>query len=105
MVFVEIELKDTAIGKTFDRPGSNGSPLDYFMLLSAAVIYGAVFTSTRSRRRPAHPPGVRFLAIIRRRIGAWVVLTLRGERLGVRAGDIASYIVIGALVIGCRFHC
>ena len=71
------------------------------MLLSAAVIYGAVFSVNKLAAKAGVPPlAYSFWQSLGAGLVLWVVLTLRGERLGVSRRDIASYIVIGALVIG-----
>jgi drug/metabolite transporter (DMT)-like permease len=71
------------------------------MLLSAAVIYGAVFTVNKLAAKAGVPAlAYSFWQSLGAGLVLWVVLTLRGGRLGVSRRDIASYIVIGALVIG-----
>ena len=71
------------------------------MLLSAAVIYGAIFTVNKLAAKAGVPAlAYSFWQSLGAGLVLWVVLTLRGERLGVSRRDIASYIVIGALVIG-----
>src|SRR5271168_4819056 len=71
------------------------------MLLSAAVIYGAVFTVNKLAAKAGVPPlAYSFWQSLGAALVLWFVLTLRGERLGVSRRDIASYIAIGALVIG-----
>ena len=77
------------------------APLDYVMLLSAAVIYGSIFTVNKLAAKAGVPPlAYSFWQSFGAGLVLWIVLTLRGERLGVSRRDLAGYIVIGALVIG-----
>jgi drug/metabolite transporter (DMT)-like permease len=82
-------------------PGRTPSPLDYLMLLSAAAIYGAVFTVNKLAAKAGVPAlAYSFWQSFGAGLVLWIALTLSGERLGVSRRDIISYIVIGALVIG-----
>jgi drug/metabolite transporter (DMT)-like permease len=77
------------------------SLLDYLLLLSAATIYGAVFTVNKLAATGGAPA---LAYVFWQSLGAglvlWIVLRLRGERLGVSRRDLIGYIIIGALVIG-----
>lgn len=71
------------------------------MLLSAAAIYGAVFTVNKLAAKAGVPAlAYSFWQSFGAGLVLWIALTLSGERLGVSRRDIISYIVIGALVIG-----
>jgi drug/metabolite transporter (DMT)-like permease len=77
------------------------SPLDYAMLLGAAVIYGAVFSVNKLAATGGAPPlAYAFWQSFGAGLVLWIVLTLRGERLSASRPALTSYIVIGALVIG-----
>ena len=77
------------------------SPLDYLMLLAAAIIYGAMFSVNKIAATGAAPPlAYAFWQSLGAGVVLWIVLTLRGERLGVSRQALTGYIVIGALVIG-----
>ena len=82
-------------------PQASRSPLDYAMLLGAAVIYGAVFSVNKIAATGGAPPlAYAFWQSFGAGLVLWIVLTLRGERLSVSRPALTSYIVIGALVIG-----
>jgi drug/metabolite transporter (DMT)-like permease len=82
-------------------PQESRSPLDYAMLLGAAVIYGAVFSVNKLAATGGAPPlAYAFWQSFGAGLVLWIVLTLRGERLSVSRPALTSYIVIGALVIG-----
>jgi drug/metabolite transporter (DMT)-like permease len=71
------------------------------MLLSAALIYGAVFTVNKLAAKAGVPAlAYSFWQSFGAGLVLWIVLTLGGERLGISRRDIISYLVIGALVIG-----
>jgi len=77
------------------------SPLDYLFLLSAAAIYGAVFTVNKIAATGGAPPlAYAFWQSFGAGLVLWIALRLRGERLGVLRADLIGYVVIGALVIG-----
>ena len=77
------------------------SPLDYVMLVGAAVIFGAVFSVNKIAANGGAPPlAYAFWQSFGAGLLLWIVLTLRGERLSVSRDALISYIVIGALVIG-----
>src|SRR6516225_8481072 len=82
-------------------PQGSRTPLDYVMLLGAAVIYGAVFTVNKIAATGGAPP---LAYAVWQSFGAglvlWIVLMRRRERLSVSRPALTSYIVIGALVIG-----
>jgi drug/metabolite transporter (DMT)-like permease len=82
-------------------PQEPRSPLDYAMLLGAAVIYGAVFSVNKLAATGGAPPlAYAFWQPFGAGLVLWIVLTLRGERLSASRPALTSYIVIGALVIG-----
>jgi drug/metabolite transporter (DMT)-like permease len=82
-------------------PQESRSPLDYAMLLGAAVIYGAVFSVNKLAATGGAPPlAYAFWQSFGAGLVLWIVLTLRGERLSASRPALTSYIVIGALVIG-----
>jgi drug/metabolite transporter (DMT)-like permease len=82
-------------------PQERCSPLDYAMLLGAAVIYGAVFTVNKLAATGGAPAlAYAFWQSFGAGLLLWIVLTLRGERLSVSREALIGYIVIGALVIG-----
>jgi drug/metabolite transporter (DMT)-like permease len=82
-------------------PQESRSPLDYAMLLGAAVIYGAFFSVNKLAATGGAPPlAYAFWQSFGAGLVLWIVLTLRGERLSVSRPALTSYIVIGALVIG-----
>jgi drug/metabolite transporter (DMT)-like permease len=82
-------------------PQEPRSPLDYAMLLGAAVIYGAVFSVNKLAATGGAPPlAYAFWQSFGAGLVLWIVLTLRGERLSASRPALTSYIVIGALVIG-----
>jgi len=77
------------------------SPLDYLLLLSAAAIYGSVFTVNKIAATGGAPAlAYAFWQSFGAGLVLWVVLRLRGERLSVSRQHLTGYIVIGALVIG-----
>jgi len=77
------------------------SALDYMMLLAAAVIYGAMFSVNKIAAKAGVPPlAYSFWQSFGAGLVLWVVLTLRGERLGVSRRHLTGYFVIGALVSG-----
>ena len=77
------------------------SPLDYVLLLSAAAIYGSVFTVNKIAEIGGAPAlAYAFWQSFGAGLVLWVVLRLRGERLSVSRQHLTGYIVIGALVIG-----
>ena len=74
---------------------------DYLMLLGAAIIYGAMFSVNKSAAAGGAPPlAYAFWQSFGAGLVLWIVLTLRGERLGVSPRHLISYLVIGALVSG-----
>jgi drug/metabolite transporter (DMT)-like permease len=82
-------------------PQESRSPLDYAMLLGAAVIYGAVFSVNKLAATGGAPPlAYAFWQSFGAGLVLWIVLTLRGERLSASRPALTSYVVIGALVIG-----
>jgi drug/metabolite transporter (DMT)-like permease len=82
-------------------PQEPRSPLDYAMLLGAAVIYGAVFSVNKLAATGGAPPlAYAFWQSFGAGLVLWIVLTLRGERLSASRPALTSYVVIGALVIG-----
>jgi drug/metabolite transporter (DMT)-like permease len=77
------------------------SALDYMMLLAAAVSYGAMFSVNKIAAKAGVPPlAYSFWQSFGAGLVLWVVLTLRGERLGVSRRHLIGYFVIGALVSG-----
>jgi drug/metabolite transporter (DMT)-like permease len=71
------------------------------MLLSAAAIYGAVFSVNKIAATGGAPAlAYSFWQSLGAGLVLWIVLSLRGERLGVSRREVIGYIVIGALVIG-----
>ena len=89
-------VKDTVTG-----PRRSGAPLDYLMLVAAAVIYGAMFSVNKMAAAGGAPPlAYAFWQSFGAGVVLWIVLTLRGERLGMSRQALTSYIVIGALVSG-----
>jgi drug/metabolite transporter (DMT)-like permease len=77
------------------------STLDYMMLLGAAVIYGAMFSVNKIAAKAGVPAlAYSFWQSLGAGLVLWLVLTLRGERLGVTRRHLAGYFVIGALVSG-----
>ena len=77
------------------------SALDYMMLLGAAVIYGAMFSVNKIAAKAGVPPlAYSFWQSFGAGLVLWVVLTLRGERLGVSRRHLIGYFVIGALASG-----
>ena len=89
-------VKDAATG-----PQRSRAPLDYLMLVAAAVIYGAMFSVNKMAATGGAPPlAYAFWQSFGAGVVLWIVLTLRGERLGVSRQALTSYIVIGALVSG-----
>jgi drug/metabolite transporter (DMT)-like permease len=82
-------------------PQQRRSPLDYTMLLAAAVILGAVFSVNKLAANGGAPAlAYAFWQSFGAGLLLWIVLTLRGERLSVSREALISYIVVGALVIG-----
>ena len=113
MIFIEIELEERPSARRCerpcerpgerrrDRPAAVGAPLDYLMLVAAAVIYGAMFSVNKMAATGGAPPlAYAFWQSFGAGVVLWIVLTLRGERLGVSRQALTSYIVIGALVSG-----
>jgi drug/metabolite transporter (DMT)-like permease len=81
------------------RPAN--SPLTYAMLAAAAIIYGAIFTVNKLAATGGVPPlAYSFWQSFGAGVVLWLVLKLKGERLGVTRQHLVGYIVIGALVIG-----
>ncbi len=77
------------------------SPLDYAMLLGAAVIFGAVFSVNKLAANGGAPAlAYAFWQSFGAGLLLWIVLTLRGEKLSVSRAALINYIVVGALVIG-----
>jgi drug/metabolite transporter (DMT)-like permease len=77
------------------------SALDYMMLLGAAVIYGAMFSVNKVAAKAGVPAlAYSFWQSFGAGLVLWVVLTLRGERLGVSRRHLTGYFVIGALASG-----
>jgi drug/metabolite transporter (DMT)-like permease len=77
------------------------SPLDYAMLLGAAVIFGAVFSVNKLAANGGAPAlAYAFWQSFGAGLLLWIVLTLRGEKLSVARAALINYIVVGALVIG-----
>jgi drug/metabolite transporter (DMT)-like permease len=77
------------------------SPLDYVLLLSAAAIYGSVFTVNKIAAIGGAPAlAYAFWQSFGAGLVLWVVLRLRGERLSVSRQHLTGYIVIGALIVG-----
>jgi drug/metabolite transporter (DMT)-like permease len=77
------------------------SALDYMMLLGAAVIYGAMFSVNKIAAKAGVPAlAYSFWQSFAAGLVLWVVLTLRGERLGVSRRHLTGYFVIGALASG-----
>jgi drug/metabolite transporter (DMT)-like permease len=77
------------------------APLDYVMLVGAAVIYGAMFTVNKLAATGGAPPlAYAFWQSFGAGLVLWIVLTFRGERLGLSRPALTSYLVIGALVSG-----
>ncbi len=73
----------------------------YVMLAAAALIYGAIFTVNKLAATSGVPPiAYSFWQSLGAGLVLWLVLTLKGERLGVTRQHLVGYIVIGALVIG-----
>ncbi len=71
------------------------------MLVTAAVVYGAIFTVNKLAAAGGVPPlAYSFWQSFGAGLVLWLVLTLNGERLGMSRQHLVSYIVIGALVIG-----
>ncbi len=71
------------------------------MLLSAAAIYGAVFSVNKIAATGGAPAlAYSFWQSLGAGLVLWIVLSLRGERLGVSRRELVGYIVVGALVIG-----
>jgi drug/metabolite transporter (DMT)-like permease len=82
-------------------PQGRRSPLDYAMLLAAAVIFGAVFSVNKLAANGGAPAlAYAFWQSFGAGLLLWIVLTLRGERLNVSRAALVSYIIVGALVIG-----
>jgi drug/metabolite transporter (DMT)-like permease len=82
-------------------PQGSRTPLDYLMLVGAAVIYGAMFSVNKLAATGGAPPlAYAFWQSFGAGLALWIVLTLRGERLSVSRQALTGYIVIGALVIG-----
>jgi drug/metabolite transporter (DMT)-like permease len=73
----------------------------YVMLIAAALIYGAIFSVNKLAATGGVPPlAYSFWQSLGAGRVLWLVLTLKGERLGVSRQHLVGYIVIGALVIG-----
>jgi drug/metabolite transporter (DMT)-like permease len=73
----------------------------YVMLIAAALIYGAIFSVNKLAATGGVPPlAYSFWQSLGAGLVLWLVLTLKGERLGVTRQHLVGYIVIGALVIG-----
>jgi drug/metabolite transporter (DMT)-like permease len=82
-------------------PQQSRSPLDYVMLVGAAVIWGAVFSVNKIAANGGAPPlAYAFWQSFGAGLLLWIVLTLRGERLAVSHRHLISYFVIGALGSG-----
>jgi drug/metabolite transporter (DMT)-like permease len=82
-------------------PQERRSPLDYAMLLGAAIIFGAVFSVNKLAANGGAPPlAYAFWQSFGAGLLLWIVLTLRGERLSLSRAALINYIVVGALVIG-----
>ena len=89
-------VKDAVTGARQAR-----TPLDYVMLVGAAVIYGAVFSVNKMAATGGAPPlAYAFWQSFGAGAVLWIVLTLRGERLDLSRPALTSYLVIGALVSG-----
>jgi drug/metabolite transporter (DMT)-like permease len=89
-------VKDAVTGARQAR-----TPLDYVMLVGAAVIYGAVFSVNKMAATGGAPPlAYAFWQSFGAGVVLWIVLTLRGERLDLSRPALTSYLVIGALVSG-----
>ena len=72
-------VKDAVTGARQAR-----SPLDYVMLVGAAVIYGAVFSVNKIAATGGAPPlAYAFWQSFGAGVVLWIVLTFRGERLSV----------------------
>ncbi len=81
-------------------PQSRG-PLDYVMLLAAAVIYGSVFSVNKMAATAGGPAlAYAFWQSFGAGVLLSIVLAVRGERLSVSRDALVNYLVIGALVIG-----
>jgi drug/metabolite transporter (DMT)-like permease len=89
-------VKDAASG-----PRQSRAPIDYAMLVGAAVIYGAVFSVNKMAATGGAPAlAYAFWQSLGAGLVLWIVVTLRGERLGISRQALTSYLVIGALVSG-----
>jgi drug/metabolite transporter (DMT)-like permease len=89
-------VKDAVTGARQAR-----APLDYVMLVGAAVIYGAVFSVNKMAAAGGAPPlAYAFWQSFGAGVVLWLVLTFRGERLSLSRPALTSYLVIGALVGG-----
>lgn len=74
---------------------------DYILLLTAAAIYGSVFTVNKvAATGGATALGYAFWQSFGAGLLLWIVLTLRGGRLGMSRAHLTGYIVIGTLAIG-----
>lgn len=81
-------------------PRESRSALDYLMLVGAAVIYGAMFSVNKIAASGGAPPlAYAFWQSFGAGLALWILLMLRGGRLGVSRQALTSYLVIGALVI------
>src|ERR1700722_7651052 len=82
-------------------PQQRRSPLDYAMLLGAAVIFGAVFSVNKLAANGGAPAlAYAFWQSFGAGLLLWIALTLRGERLSVSRAVLINYIAVGARVIG-----
>jgi drug/metabolite transporter (DMT)-like permease len=82
-------------------PQQSRSPLDYVMLIGAAVIWGAVFSVNKIAATGAVPAlAYGFWQSFGAGLVLWIVLTLCGERLAVSHRHLIGYFVIGALGSG-----
>jgi drug/metabolite transporter (DMT)-like permease len=95
------DSKSDPVSKIGTAPRESRSARDYLMLLGAAVIYGAVITVNKLAATGGVPAlAYGFWQSFGAGVVLWIVLTLRGERLGVTGRHLISYFVIGALVSG-----
>lgn len=75
--------------------------LDYLLLVVAAIVCGAIFSVNKiAADGGVLPLPYAFWQSFAAGLALWIILTVRGQRLGVSARHLISYLVIGGLVSG-----
>ena len=91
-------MKETVLGMVYDK---GRLIVSYTMLITAAVIFGSLFSVNKWAAMSGVPPlAYTFWQSFVAGALLWLCLTLAGDRMGVSRQHIVGYVVIGALVMG-----